>query len=207
MTKNLGRATVRVLDYDVEGLPRPDDLAILSAPLTSILTAELEEAYRYLRVTVDELILAALARTIARTIGTGDVTVDVFGEDDAAVTLAATTVRQVSATRALRITHRALAAAHRGIERDAPSSDVAISYLLAAHEPVRRQILPSRGHAVELRVYRSGGLLQLDWWYDTRKLEPGTIEEIAEQFPLALIELTSEAAPLVHDAAEMVMVS
>ena len=42
-------------------------------------------------------------------------------------------------------------------------------------------------------MYRTDGLVQLDWWYDTRSFEPYTVEELAEQFPLALIELTSEA--------------
>ena len=42
------------------------------------------------------------------------------------------------------------------------------------------------------------GLVQLDWWYDTRSFDSYTVEELAEQFPLALIELTSEAMPQPH---------
>ena len=197
-----------MLDYDVDGPPRPDDLAILSAPLTSMLTTELDEARQYLRLTVEELVLAAVARTIARTIGTGDMSVDLLGEGEATVTLACTTVGEVSATKAVRAAHRALTGARRRVGRlTSAASDVAISYLLGAHEPMRRQMLPSDGHALELRVYRSGGVLQMDWWYDTRRLERSTVDELAEQFPLALIELTSEAAPMLRDAAEMVMVS
>ena len=52
---------------------------------------------------------------------------------------------------------------------------------------------PTRGHALELRVYRTAGVLHLDWWYDTRRFYPSTVEELTEQFPLALIELTSDA--------------
>jgi hypothetical protein len=36
----------------------------------------------------------------------------------------------------------------------------------------------------------------MDWWYDARRLDAATVEELTEQFPLALIELTSEALPL-----------
>ena len=53
---------------------------------------------------------------------------------------------------------------------------------------------PGLRHALELRVVsRSTDLVQLDWWYDTRGFDPHTVEELAEQLPLALIELTSEA--------------
>ena len=34
----------------------------------------------------------------------------------------------------------------------------------------------------------------VDWWYDTRSFDAATVDELAEQFPLALIELTSEGA-------------
>ena len=43
-------------------------------------------------------------------------------------------------------------------------------------------------------MHRAGDLLHLDWWYDTARLERYTVEELAEQFPLALIEITSDAA-------------
>ncbi len=49
-------------------------------------------------------------------------------------------------------------------------------------------------HALELRVRRADGLLHLDWWYDATRFDAYSIEEIAEQFPLALIEITSDAA-------------
>ena len=47
-------------------------------------------------------------------------------------------------------------------------------------------------------MYRADDVVQLDWWYDTRSFDPYTVEELAEQLPLALIELTSEAMPPVH---------
>ena len=41
--------------------------------------------------------------------------------------------------------------------------------------------------------------MQLDWWYDTRSFDAYTVEELAEQLPLALIELTSEATAACRD--------
>ena len=56
-----------------------------------------------------------------------------------------------------------------------------------------REAIPGLGHAVELRVYRSAGVLHLDWWYDSRRLEPTDVESLARQFSAALMELTREA--------------
>ena len=36
--------------------------------------------------------------------------------------------------------------------------------------------------------------MQMDWWYDIRRLDRCTVEELAAQFRLGLIGLTSEAA-------------
>jgi hypothetical protein len=53
---------------------------------------------------------------------------------------------------------------------------------------------PGLGYALELRAYRVDGQLHLDWWYDSARFDPYTIEELTEQFPLALFEMTSDAA-------------
>jgi hypothetical protein len=37
--------------------------------------------------------------------------------------------------------------------------------------------------------------MRVDWWYDSSRFDEATIQELAEQFPFALIELTSEARP------------
>ena len=57
-----------------------------------------------------------------------------------------------------------------------------------------REAVPGLGHAVELRVYRSAGVLHLDWWYDTRRLGPTDVESLARRFPAALIELVRSDA-------------
>jgi len=66
-----------------------------------------------------------------------------------------------------------------------------------------REMLPGMGHAIELRVYRTSGLLHLDWWFDTRRLEPATVEELMEQFPVALSELIQEAIASTDARGEM----
>lgn len=48
--------------------------------------------------------------------------------------------------------------------------------------------------ALELRVQRVDGLLHIDWWYDESRLDAYSVQEMAEQFPLAVIEITSDAA-------------
>ena len=63
-----------------------------------------------------------------------------------------------------------------------------------------REATPGLGHAVELRVYRSAGVLHLDWWYDSRRLESVMAESLAERFSIALMELTREA--MVEDEME-----
>ena len=37
------------------------------------------------------------------------------------------------------------------------------------------------------------GVLHLDWWYDSRRLEPALAQSLAEGFSIALMELTREA--------------
>jgi phthiocerol/phenolphthiocerol synthesis type-I polyketide synthase E len=53
-----------------------------------------------------------------------------------------------------------------------------------------REMLPGLGHALELRVYRTAGLLHLEWWFDLRRLQPSEVKMLAEHFPVALSELT-----------------
>ncbi len=63
-------SNVRVVDDEIPGRPRPEDLVRLSAPpLSHELTAELDGAVEAARIGVEEILLAALGRAIARTIG------------------------------------------------------------------------------------------------------------------------------------------
>lgn len=69
-------------------------------------------------------------------------------------------------------------------------------------EPVRfdtdlalpvREAVPGLGHAVEVRVYRHGGTLHIDWWYDTRRLGRTDVQSLSRHFAAAVLELTTEA--------------
>jgi len=58
------------------------------------------------------------------------------------------------------------------------------------------QTHPGLGYALELRVYRTDGLLHLDWWFDTNRFDRYTIEELIEQFRCALRNDFRRAAPV-----------
>jgi hypothetical protein len=190
-------ATLHVADYDVADGSVSSTMVRLSTPATSEMAAELDGAASWLGVAPDELLLAALGRTISRVIGDGVAAVDVA--DDRrwllhAVPLVCAPQQQASATELLAGVHRAVAAApNHGAH---PSSDILVNYAGAVPEETMpiHETPPGLGHALELRVYQAAGLLHVDWWYDTSRFDGYTIEELTEQFPLALFEMTSDAA-------------
>jgi hypothetical protein len=180
-------ADLKVIDHDTTAPPGADDLRKLSAPLSDILTAELDGAQGSLRVPTVEILLAALGPAISRTIGDGMLAVDVAGRGRS-IPLTCIPLRETDATELLAMVHHTLATVPAASRRAARKpSDV----LLSCGAPGR----PAKGatYALELWVYRADGVLQLDWWYDSRRMDEYTVEELSEQFPLALIEVTSEA--------------
>ena len=192
----LAMPTLRVVDHDIaEGAsPVLDKLAM---PPSDEVTAEVDGATEWLGLAADEILLAALGRAIARTIGDGVVAVDVTGERRwllHAIPLLCATARQASAAEMLGNVHRKLA-----VEPAAAASlpsEVFLNYVgtLPTGTTPSYETPPGLGYALELRVYRVDGLLQFDWWYDTTRFDRYTIEELTEQFPLALFEMTSDAA-------------
>lgn len=192
------KAMIHVVDYDIADARRPGSMARVSTPDTTELTAELDGATEWIGVASDEILLAALARTIARTLGDGVVPVDIASDGRClldAVSLVCATARQASATEVLRGVHRTLAAAAE-CAVDGPS-EVYFNHIGEVSEgtaPVE-ETPPGMGHALEVRVYRTDGLVHVDWWYDTSRFEAYTVEELTEQFPLALFEMTSDALP------------
>ena len=56
-----------------------------------------------------------------------------------------------------------------------------------------RQTLPGLGHPLELRAYRHGGVLHVDWWFDSRSVPAETVADLAEHFPATLMTLIDEA--------------
>jgi hypothetical protein len=206
---NSAITTLPVFDHEVTGRPRPDDLARIPALLTSTLTAELDGAQGQLNVPAEEILLAALSRTIARTFGDADLAVDVTADGPFTAVLPCRGARSADATEVLQAVHRSLAAAQYGVR---PSSDVLFYYAGAVSEPVSHVALaphempPSLGHALEVRVHRIADCVQMDWWYDSRRLDRSTVEELTEQFPLALIDVTSDAAPPIREPAHLAVV-
>jgi phthiocerol/phenolphthiocerol synthesis type-I polyketide synthase E len=77
--ENAARITLQVGTPEMTSAPYEDDLATVPSVLAGELTAALDEAQRTLRRPVDEILLAALGRTIAHTLGEGVVAVDVAG--------------------------------------------------------------------------------------------------------------------------------
>jgi len=73
-----------------------------------------------------------------------------------------------------------------------PESDASVQFDSDTELAVR-DALPGLGHPIELRVYRYGGVLHVDWWYDHRRVSRSTLEALAEQFPATLIGLIVEA--------------
>ncbi len=182
--------TLTLADYDAAGAPTAADLQRVAMPLTESLSAELDGAAAHLGVLAGKLLLAALGRAVARTIGCGVVAVDV---DSHVIALDCVMPADLDATEMLAHVCSALAGSTARRPEQAPA-DVAFRCAGPAEEP-----LP--GHALQLRARRDNGLVELEWCYDARRFERYTVEELAEQFPQALIEITSEAVPGFTDVA------
>ena len=190
---NLAMPTLRVIDHDIAEGTSPV-LKKLSTPATDEITAEVDGATEWLGLAADEILLAALGRTIARTIGDGVVAVDITGERRwllHAIPLTCATAQQASATDMLGIVHRMLGAAHA----TSLPSEVFLNFIgtLPDGTTPMYETPPGLGYALELRVYRTDGLLHVDWWYDASRFDRYTVEELTEQFPFALFEMTSDA--------------
>ncbi|AFM17264.1 hypothetical protein Mycch_2491 [Mycolicibacterium chubuense NBB4] len=165
-------------------------LEIFSAVSASELTEELDGAAEWLGVQIEEILLAALGRTFGRTRGDGAVGVDVTGGHRwlcHPVTLLCAASWPMGPTEMLQGAHTALKTASG---RPAAQSEILLN-VSPAHDDA------AGGRALELRVRRADGLLHFDWLYDPARLDAYSVEEMAEQFPLALVEITSDAgAPL-----------
>lgn len=166
----------------------PTQLEKLSASPSDELAEELAAAAEWLGVQAEEILLAALGRTLGRTRGEGTVTVDVTGGHrwlSHPVTLICAADTPMGPTEMLQGAHTALAGAPGRASGQAEILlNVSISGLV--DEPA--------GRALELRAELVDGRLRLDWWFDAARFDAYSVEEMAEQFPLALIEITSDAA-------------
>jgi phthiocerol/phenolphthiocerol synthesis type-I polyketide synthase E len=244
---NAAKVTLRVasaeMDAEISGAPGADDLTRVALALTPEQTSQIDNARRLLQSSTDEILLAALARTIAITVGDGVAAVDLAGagrsvlrpEVDLRRTIGwFSTIYPIglpcvnnsgaSAAQLLEEVSRTVKAVpHHGIGHGllrylhAPTAallaagaqaDVFFTYLGMIPEwqgsdaPVQfdsdtelavRETLPGLGHPLELRAYRHGGVLHVDWWYDSRRVPASTVEALAQQFPATLIGLIDDA--------------
>jgi phthiocerol/phenolphthiocerol synthesis type-I polyketide synthase E len=81
---------------------------------------------------------------------------------------------------------------NEGMIPELPSGEGPVQFDLDAAMPVRDKV-PGLGHAIEVRLYRSSGVLHVDWWYDIRRLQRAKVEALVNHFPIALTELMEEA--------------
>jgi hypothetical protein len=169
-------------DYPIPTPPQESDLATVTSALDEVLGAELAGARAAMGSSVEEILLAALGRTVARTIGDGVLDVDVDGEVARRASVACSSHRSLSGYDLLatvagtsdRSHHHPRTDVHFRYDADGRGSEARSRYLLSLH------------------VHRdSAAGLGLDWTYDTRGFDHATVAELAEQFPLALIEVTS----------------
>ncbi|ADT99607.1 hypothetical protein [Mycolicibacterium gilvum] len=183
-------AALDVFDHSsIDALPH--QLEKFSTTPSSELTEEVEASAEWLGVPIEEILLAALGRTLGRTRGEGNITIDVTGgnrwlSQPAAIFCSADPA--LSPTDILQSAHTALVSSPR---RSAEPADVLLNVSVGS------LLDAPAGRALELRVQRLDGGLQIDWWYDAQRFDPYSIEEMAEQFPQAVIDITSDAsAPL-----------
>ena len=241
--KNASASTLNVAAEQTAGVPGLPDLARSASSLSVAETTEIDDARRRLRVPIDEMLLAALGRTIAAQVGDGTVAVDVNGEGRSVLKpdvdlrrtvgwfntiypIALTCAKDEGAKQLLDDVHNTLTAVpHYGIGYGllrylyaptarqlgaAAPADIYFSYIgtipdlppLGDDVAVRfdsdtalpvREAIPGLGHGIELRVFRTAGVLHLDWWYDTRRVDGATVQSLAGGFSRTLLDLIREA--------------
>lgn len=240
---NAAAPTVRLSTGEPVGAPEVDDLKRLPTVLSSEQTSQVDNARRVLQASTEEILLAALARSLAVTVGEGVTSVDLAGAGRSvlrpdvdfhrsigwfstlypvplpcmapAAASAAQLLEEVTRTvkgvphhgigyGLLRYLHAPTAAllgaagpsefllSYLGMMPEWQHSDAAVQFD-GDGELTVRETPPGLGHPVELRSYRHGGVLHLDWWFDGRRIPADRIQALAEQLPGILVALIDEA--------------
>lgn len=172
-----------IADYGTVGPPVAADIVTVSSALDTVLSAELHGAAIAMDCSAEELLLAALGRTVARTIGEGTLVVDVVSGPERAgfrrVAVPCLGTRGLSGV-------ELLAAAQRGVDgANHRSADVSLAYGGGSRSG-------QSGHALAVQLDDgTEDTMTLQWRFDSRSFDDATVQELAEQFPLALIEVTS----------------
>jgi hypothetical protein len=177
-----------IADYAAGTPPRNSDMARLSSTLDSVLAVEWTEADSAMGAGAHESLLAAFGRAVARTMGDGMLAVDfdVSGAGPGRVHLPCDSRRGLSGFDLLAVTRAALGV---GVPPASPHAAVRVCDGRAG-----AAAKGSAGYLLILHAHRrpdSPAEVYLDWCYDTRSFDGHTVAELAEQFPLALIEVTS----------------
>ncbi|CRZ14544.1 hypothetical protein [Mycolicibacterium neworleansense] len=172
-----------IADYATVGPPVASDMATVSSSLDDVLSAELHGAQAAMGCGAEQLLLAALGRTVARTIGEGLLVVDIVSGPERAgfrrVGVPCMADRGLSGA-------ELLVAARPGADiGDHPSADVSFAYGAGPRAGQSEHPL-----ALQVRC-DTATTMRLDWRFDSRRFDRCTVDELAEQFPLALIEVTS----------------
>lgn len=239
--------TLRVAEHTDRRRADVADLACWPSQLSVTETKEFDETRRKLKVSLDDVLLCALGRTVAQRFGDGTLAVDLGGSGRSVlkpdvdlrrtvgwfttvypVVLRCAADRDGSVTRHLQEVHDAVKSVpHYGIGYGllrylyaptaallgaSPPVDVFVSHLgtipdvqtgLFDDQPVRidpdttlsvREAPPGLGHAIELRVYRAAGVLSVDWWCDTRRIDQEVATSLRDSFTSALLEVCRQAA-------------
>ena len=244
-------ATLRLADTDADA-PGAEDYTRIPVILTPEHTSQVDNARRIMKASTEEILLAALARSLARTIGEGVAGVDLSGagrsvlrpdvdfhrtmgwfstvypiplpcmgaQGASAAQLLEEVARTVKAVPHHGIGYgllRYLHAPTAGLLGGAGAAQIYLTYLGMLPEwqesdaPVQfdtdseftvTATVPGLGHPVELRSYRHGGVLHVDWWYDARRVPAGTVEALAQEFPGTLVALIDEAFAGDGDSAD-----
>ena len=236
-------ASLRLAGAGEAGSPGPGDLIRVPTALTPDQTSQTDNARRLLKASTEEILLAALARRLAVTLGDGVAAVDLAGAGRSVlrpevdfrrtvggfspiypIALPVMDAASASSTQLLaEVSQIVKSVPHQGIGYGllrylhaptaavlaaAGDADIYLSYLGMIPEwqqgdgPVQfdsdseltvRQTLPGLGHPLELRAYRHGGVLHVDWWFDSRSVPAETVADLAEHFPATLMTLIDEA--------------
>ncbi|MUL78352.1 hypothetical protein [Mycolicibacterium sp. CBMA 226] len=193
--------TMHVADYEFGGVDTAGtavDMRRLEAPLSPVIAAELEGGAEYLGVDIEVLLIGALGRAIERVIGPGRAAVDLAAAKERCggglavlrrLEVDCVSASDVDATAMVHSVRSALAAA---TANPTDIADVLFSYGMSAIDGDH----PGPAHTLEVRAFHADDALHVDWWYARHQFEPYTVEELAEQFAYAVIELASEALPV-----------
>lgn len=174
---------LRLVDFEPSGGGRRGGWASLHTELGQVLTLELAWAGAALDLPEGVVLVAALARAIGRTIGDGEVDVVIAGVGLVRVNCVGGP--WPACAQLLGAVRDSVAGARQ------PGPDVQADLGFAYGSCADAATLPV-GHLLALTVYPGAGIQNLVWSYRTDLFMRVTIEELAEQLPLALAELTAE---------------